>query len=297
MPVREMIRAEDLGLQLDPLANVGALSGVRVADVGQGDALCVLDGAKRPVLRIDYGGYQSSPFKGLTGAARDHAIDVALPVTDTRLIMLTHWDEDHWASATPGCQAVGQVEWLVPRQWTSPSAVELSTRIGTIRCIPPALEHGPVCFVAANGDQLWWEKLKPFSPTARSEDCNRTGVAFSVVKAATGQVIFLPGDAPFHLPSHYGDHAKAGLTMRGLVAFHHGARTHWTRKTHAFLERWRRSTVEQTIIYSVGEPNSYHHPVTANYDRAFPPAFFPNAVFRRTPQTRYGPNRPTEILF
>ena len=296
MPAKEMIQAQDLGLLTNLLEQASSIGGIRVADVGQGDAICVLDDDKKPVLWIDYGGFQSSPFKGMAPATRILAVDNALPVAGTP-IMLTHWDEDHWASAVPGAQAVETARWLVPRQWTSPSAVRLSTQIKAIECIPPALEHGPVCFVAANGDQLWWEKLRPFRRDARTENCNRTGVAFSLVKAATGKVIFLPGDAPLHLPQHYRDHAKAKLEMRGLVAFHHGAGTHWTGETRAFLERWRRSSFAQTIVFSCGDPNRDEHPVTSNYDQAYPDAFYPKAEFQRTPQSRHGPVAPTYILF
>lgn len=294
---RVMINAADIGQRIDPLARVNGLSGVRVEDVGQGDALTVLDGKGQPALHIDFGGVQSGPFKGMSEAKRLKAVDKALPVAPGATVMLTHWDEDHWASAVPKSQAVSHGDWLVPRQWTSPAATAMSLEVARIHCIPPHLEAVPNCFVAANGDELWWEKLKPFRPTAHREDCNRSGVAFSIVQAATGRVIFLPGDAPFHLPSHYRQHAKDGLTMRGLVAFHHGAATHWAGPTHAFLDRWRRKDVRQTIVYSAGAKNRDNHPVERNYLNAFPAAGFPMAEFRRTSDVRGVGAAPIEIRF
>lgn len=293
----DMIPAADLGHTEDPLAGVRSLAGVRIEDVGQGDALTIVDDRGRRVFRIDYGGVQSSPFIGLTKGAKRREINKTLPVRKGLPIMLTHWDEDHWASAVPRSHAAWAGEWLAPRQWTSPSAVARSTQIRTLRCIPPAMEKGAICYVAANGDQLWWEKLKPFRRTAHREDCNRSGVAFSIVQAATGKVIFLPGDAPFHLPKHYARHAENGRTMRGLVAFHHGAGTHWAKKTHAFLKRWRDPAEIQTIVYSAGDPNRDRHPVEKNYLDAFPAAGFPYAQFKRTSTTRANPNLKTDILF
>lgn len=294
---RQAIAADDLTEWLDPLKGVAELSGVCVQDVGQGDAICVLDGAGQTVLRIDYGGVQSAPFRGLNGLARLAAINATMPVGQDAAIMLTHWDEDHWFSAAKGSHAATRGRWLVPRQWTSPAAVEQSTEIAQIRCIPPALEQGPICFVAENGDQLWWEKLKPFSRSRRQEDCNRTGVAFSVVKAATNQVIFLPGDAPFHLPTHYAGLWSTGLKMRGLVAFHHGAGTHWTKKTTAFLERWRDPVTEQIIVYSVGDPNRDGHPVTKTYEDAFPISGYPQTLYRQTAGQMRPGAAPVHILF
>ena len=300
MSVRERRRvdARELGIPFDPLAAVGSLSGVRVDDVGQGDAIVVLDGAGKDVLRIDYGGVQSGPFRGLAGQARLDAINGTLPVFADQTLMLSHWDEDHWASAREGSDAVRKAYWLAPRQWTSPAAVEASAQIASLRCIPAKLEAAPCCFVSKNGDELWWEKLKPFRRTLHNEDCNRSGVAFSIVRKATGQVIFLPGDAPFHLPRHYRDHAAAGLTMRGLVAFHHGAATHWTRRTRQFLKRWGCPSERQSIVYSAGVENRDGHPVERNYDQAFPKADFPRMQVLYTRDVR-GPKKmpPVEILF
>ena len=144
--VPDLIAAADLGHAHDPLAKVGSLAGIRIEDVGQGDALTVLDAKGRCVFRIDYGGVQSTPFKGLKPVAKRKAINAALPVRKALPIMLTHWDEDHWASSVPRSHAARRGNWLVPRQWTSPSAVQRSTELSTIHCIPPSMELGPVCF-------------------------------------------------------------------------------------------------------------------------------------------------------
>src|SRR4051794_2498600 len=127
---RDEITAAEAGITLvNPLAHCDAIGGVIVHDVGQGDSISIVDAFHQPLLRIDYGGQQSSPFKRWSGPARAGAIDAALPVQPDDPIMLTHWDEDHWCSARLGTQALAQGRWLAPRQWTSPRAVKRSARM------------------------------------------------------------------------------------------------------------------------------------------------------------------------
>lgn len=263
---REAITASQAELTLhNPLANCEAISGVVVHDVGQGDAISVLDEAGRCVLRIDYGGQQSSPFKAVAAAERADAIDRALPVAAGAQVMLTHWDEDHWSSARRGTQALSQGRWLVPRQWTSPRAVKRSALIKTVHCIPESLVGAVIKYEARNGDAVWWEKLQRFHPAAKDEDCNKTGVAFSVTSEMKNRVIFLPGDAPFDRVAHYRIHREEERRMRGLVAFHHGADTHWTRATRAFLQGWCDQSITQSVVFSCGDPNSHGHPREDGY--------------------------------
>jgi len=284
------IDAASLSLDMtNPLASVEALGGILVADVGQGDAIGLLDQGERIVAWIDYGGKQSSPFLGLSGQPRIDKIDAHLPAGPALPVFLSHWDEDHWYSARPGAAACETSAWLVPRQWPSPAAVRRSREIKTIRCFPESLASPILCFVARNGDELWCEKLKPFRSNVASEDCNRSGLAFSVVRKKGGKVIFLPGDAPFHLPKHYRLHRAEGYKMRGLVAFHHGAGAHWTKGTRAFLKRWASDAVGPVVAFSYGDPNGYGHPLKANYGA------FPVGKQLETPGRRAG--APLKILF
>jgi hypothetical protein len=79
-----------------PLAGISRILGVRIFDVGQGDSIAVLGGVNgqvKPVVQVDYGGRQGNPF---TGSAD---IDRRMPVAAGQLLMLSHWDEDHWCTA------------------------------------------------------------------------------------------------------------------------------------------------------------------------------------------------------
>ena len=264
---REVIPGSDLTKvdDVNPLAEVHDIKGVRIYDVGQGDGIAILGDDDRPVMQIDYGGRQGNPFQNL----RPQQVDGRLPVDKSQLVMITHWDEDHWCSAQKA-QVVRSAKWLVPRQVTSPRAVRFSTTLQHISCIPESRVGEAFCFRATNGDEVWWEKIgKSEADATRSEDCNMTGVAFSIVKRtgnSKNQVILVPGDAPFDRVRHYRRHMADKLTLRGLIAFHHGAKTHWTRATRQLLHGWSRSSRYVHVIFSYAEGNTFDHPFEKNYE-------------------------------
>lgn len=256
---------------LNPLAGVSGLGGVRVDYVGQGDAVSILDQDGRTILRIDYGGRESRPFSVRPLARRQAEIDMNLPVLKGDRIFLTHWDEDHWCSAGKTSQAGRKGRWLTPRQWTSPRAATAAARMNWIRCIPRHLERTPIRFLALNGDELWLEKLQHFDAATVGEDCNLTGVAFSLVQKATGRVVLLPGDAPVHRVPHYARYVAGTHDLLGLVAHHHGSHTHWVGSTHAYLHQWS-ELLDVIVAFSCGDPNSDEHPDLSNYEEALPKA-------------------------
>lgn len=288
---REVITSPDL-TDIDgfaPLAGVRALSGVRVHDVGQGDAVAVLDENGLPVVQIDYGGREGHPF-----VEPDWA-DSVVPAEHLSLVMMTHWDEDHWCAARKA-EPIRDIQWLVPRQITSPRAVQFSLKLEHASCIPDTHVGRAFCFRAENGDELWWEKIAHGpAPGALDEDCNRTGVAVSVVRrdvAGGGSVILLPGDAPFHRISHYWQHFQNGLVLLGVVAFHHGAGTHWTEATERLLVDWSSRSDPPAIIFSCANPNAYGHPDDERYAN-----LLPFASFEHTSDLRSSGNFSYDLLF
>jgi hypothetical protein len=182
---------------VDPTAGIRAISGVRVHDIGQGDSISVLSDTGKPFMQIDYGGRVGNPF------GRAGQIDSRMPVPSEGLLMLSHWDEDHWCSASRGTLARA-ASWLVPRQTTSPRAVKFSTTLPRIHCVPERMVGDAYVFTTEQGDQIWWEKIAAApDPSALEEDCNHTGIGISIVKHSPAQVILLPGDAPYCEVSHY----------------------------------------------------------------------------------------------
>jgi hypothetical protein len=260
-----------------PFARLTSLSGVRVHDVGQGDSISILDGEGNPVLQIDYGGRQGHPFTAT------ETVDKRMPVAPGGLVMLSHWDEDHWSSGPRGTTARA-ADWLVPRQLTSPRAVRFATELEHVHCIPEECV-GEVMAFEAGGDALLWEKIGHSAQTENGarEDCNRTGVAFALVRrrGEGGEVILLPGDAAFGHVRHYHQLHDAGFTLTGIVAFHHGAGTHWTRATRRLVRDWPKTGDTFFILVSCADPNSYGHP-----DRELYETIFPGVVLETTAEAR-----------
>lgn len=274
---------------LNPTAGVHAIGGVRVHDIGQGDCISVLDENREPFMQIDYGGRVDNPFAS--------QMDRRVPVRSNSLLMLSHWDEDHWCSAVSSATAKAAT-WLVPRQITSPRAVMFSTTVPKLFCVPEALVGVPHCFSTANGDQIFWEKIAPAPPShATDEDCNRTGIAFSVVKKGVksdpSQVILLPGDAPYGAVGHFAHHLQAGHQLRGMVAYHHGARKNLTSRTRKLMHAWTPVSGNVDVVFSCAMNNSYGHPDMKFY-AGLP---YPKKVLLTTPLTRVVGLKYHDIIF
>lgn len=290
--LRKAITSPDIAniAGLDPLSQFDAIDGVRVYDVGQGDAVAIMgtrDGVSEPALLLDYGGRERHPFKP------KQLVDTRMPVNAGQLLMLTHWDEDHWCSGDRGHLAK-TAKWLVPRQLTSPKAVKFSATVKDIECIPERLVGHARRFKARNGDAIWWEKIGAFPGTfAKDEDCNKSGVALAVVRrnGLRREVILLPGDAPFDSVGIFRTLAQSSALLRGVVAFHHGAGTHWTDATEQMLRDWRR-TASLGIVFSCAQPSSYEHPDEAKYK-----TIRPDADYDSTGNARATNNNYVDLLF
>lgn len=288
---REWIQAVDLDSisGLHPTCGVSAIGGVRVHDIGQGDAISILDENLEPFLQIDYGGKVGNIFR--------NQIDQHVPVKNDSLVMLSHWDEDHWYSAPMGVSAKAAT-WLVPRQITSPRAVMFSTTLPKIYCVPEAMVGQTWIFTTTSGDQVCWEKIASAPPAnAEDEDCNRTGIAFSVVKKNPGggapQVVLLPGDAAFGKVKHYEGQRKKGYVLRGMVAFHHGSKLHICKATQSLLSGWTSTANSVDIVFSCASNNSFGHPDFAFY-AGLP---YANVVTTTTPDIRVLGNPHHDVLF
>lgn len=276
--VRQQITRPDW-TRINPLASIESIAGVRIHHVGQGDAFAILGPDLNPVLRLDYGGRVSSPFR-VPGGEPDRiaAINRELHVNDPTTVFLSHWDEDHWCSARPGTHVETRGRWVTPRQFTSPRAVAASTRMTSVHCVPESWGQTPFLFEARNGDHLLVQKIAAFNAGAPDDDCNINGLAFAVCAREQQEVIFLSGDAPPDLVDAYNGLDREAWTMRGLCAYHHGSVTHWTLDTDAFLDRWRDDTVEQEVVFSFGEKNSYGHPHRDAYSDRLPYALLTDAI-------------------
>jgi len=238
--------ADAANLTLFDGETVTGLRGIRVFDVGQGDCIGLLDG-----------GLMDHPDE-----ANPNATAERLPVSyegGFASIVLTHWDKDHYWSANKKNPEAQKGEWLVPRQMASPQAVRFAAELDRAKCWPENRD-APVRLDIGGRWDIEIRKCGKFSKKKLTEDRNKTGLAVTLLEWRAQQVdtyMLLPGDCPFHrIPS------LPSAELRGLVAYHHGARKGWTHKTSAAIANFH---TKHEMVYSYGE-NDYGHPDRTSYE-------------------------------
>jgi hypothetical protein len=97
---------DDISAALDAVARHAAA--VVAFDIGQGSASALLDGKQAPFIYHDLGA-------GITGNARTTPIPLKFCWTNRPVVVLSHWDMDHWAGALKDHDAMTRT-WIVPRQ-------------------------------------------------------------------------------------------------------------------------------------------------------------------------------------
>lgn len=249
--------ADPSQLELFDPQSVSALRGIRVFDVGQGDCIGLLDQDGAVFCYIDYGGLADHPDT-------DHPENTAkrLPVAyggGHASIILTHWDKDHYWSAEKKNPQAQVGEWLVPRQMASPSAARFAARLPNAKCWPEDRGTEPARIGVGENCDIEIRKCGKFSRRRVNEDRNKTGLAVTLLHWENERIerfMLLPGDCPFHLIPECPE-----APLSGLVAYHHGARTHWTKATKRAIANF---DPDHRMAYSHGA-NDYGHPYVRNY--------------------------------
>ena len=250
-----------------------AITGIRVYDVGQGDCIGLLDQNGEVCLYVDYGGYLDHP-----DSTRPAGAAPRMPTQTKRGrigILVTHWDQDHVYSAHRYNTDAQDGPWLVPRQWVSPFAARLAAKVKRAQCWPEHKGQAAHRFVVGGRHVIEVCKCRPFDRLKPKEDRNLSGLAVTILEVRGDRVlrqIVLPGDCPFDLIP-----TLPRVPIRHLVAYHHGAETHWTAKTAAVLGLWKGP---QSMSYSYSPLNTYGHPAWRKYR----PVWHRNSV--RTPNVR-----------
>lgn len=296
------ISIDPANFDLFPNFQVPAIAGVRVHYIGQGDAISLIDDSRQPILYLDYGGFGDHPDKP------DNFPNTAsrLPVrrSDGKLvtIVLTHWDKDHYYSATKVPESE-ECRWVTPRQKVGVQASTFSAKIENMFSWPEDKVEEGFAFPTDGKDFVMLEKIKN-SPVGldQTEDRNHSGLVMSVVKVNSdpevkNQLIILPGDAPFneihHLPT-----LRQECTLSGVVAYHHGSHTSW--KNNQTNGNVTGNTLDGSfnnpkLVFSFGPNNTYGHPDESNYDGLT--FWTPTKI--KTPPVFHGNNYPEfiDILF
>jgi len=95
--------------------------GFAALDIGQGSATALLDDQQIPFLYHDLGA-------GVTRNVQTTQTPLSFCWTNNPLIVMSHWDKDHWAGALKDNNALKQT-WLVPRQTVPPGHIAFANTI------------------------------------------------------------------------------------------------------------------------------------------------------------------------
>jgi hypothetical protein len=213
------------------VGGAAASEAVAVYDVGHGNCNALIDGG-RPSLYFDFGG----------GVLRNrHTFPAALGqfcMGADPVIVLSHWDFDHWSSGQRDVRALDRT-WIVPKQKMGPTH---TTFLGQIHARGQVLVWPPGLAAVSAGDVTLEQCTGP--PGSR----NDSGLAM-VVDHADGSRMLLPADCGYtHVPS-------AGGSFASVTVPHHGGRSTF----HAVARSDGRGSGR--CAYSMGAGNSYKHPL------------------------------------
>lgn len=246
-------------------AQNAVIAGVRVIDFGQGDCTEVRTQDGKALLYVDMGGgcgkcARTNPGHPDWTGSPAYVADPAtkLQLGDDPSVVMTHWDEDHFVTATR-IAATANLRWLVPRQKIAKSHVTFVESLNDVRCWPAGkIRH---CFSLSAKVKLKIEKCSKAGVPGHKYDRNLDGLAVFIVQhndahgLVPGETIILPGDGPYqYIPTLRETGGLPPGKVIGLLAFHHGSKTHWSvAQTEAALPRVAAAPAAHKLVYTYGE--------------------------------------------
>jgi beta-lactamase superfamily II metal-dependent hydrolase len=223
----------------DAIADIQApIEWVGVYDVGQGSANALCDSNAFPLVYFDVGGGALAHSSTFSSHFQD------LCYTQDPKVILSHWDWDHWSSASrfPQTQTL---TWIVPNQKLGAVHATMAAAVAT----QGRLLVWPQGLAGIRARQMTLEKCTGTSGR------NSTGLAL-LVDGPKGELpILLTGDARYSaIPSGFAD-------VTSVVVAHHGA------DIRAQATPICSGTPAARLAYSYGDPNHFGHPRACTYDR------------------------------
>ena len=185
---------------------------VVVFDVGQGNANGVVKhGCDAPELYFDVGAGVYRNFH--TRPSRLH-----LPADNAKVVILSHWDSDHWAGAnTLDNDALLSTTWIAPQQNVGPRHVAFAQRIKE--------NHGTLLLMERMAPQVQTIPMKAGRELLLTQGVgvgrNDSGLVACVettTPASLRRSMILTGDCDYCYFSHL-----LNAPVQGLVVPHHGA--------------------------------------------------------------------------
>lgn len=216
---------------------------IDVVDVGQGNmnALLTNDTPEKAIIFYDFGAGSYANYKTWPKKPSLPSRD------DTKLVVLSHWDFDHWAGVFRLDQKefdlICNIPWWTPKQLIGINHAKFASILhqnGMLRVIDtknylPNLKNLFVC------------NCSVFGCNGAPSDRNNSGLAMHV-RAKDYKTMLLPGDASYDSITDINWWSYAGM-----VASHHGGIT---------SGRPPAAISPANLAYSYGKGNTYGHPVS-----------------------------------
>lgn len=216
---------------------------VGVYNVGQGNANALCDGGNVPLVYFDLGG-------GCAWNAATYVSRKAFCWTYDPMVILSHWDFDHYFSGT-FLGAAWARTWLVPSTPTvGPTPRAMLAKIVLAGGKVNVWSHGPWSTTCG--------RVTLERPAPGSTSKNHSGIVMRVDLPGTTSArpwpVLLSGDMGY-------DYLPTSLThdLGALVAAHHGA--------SRYLGTPPPASQGPTVAYSFGSGNTYGHPKPEALDR------------------------------
>ena len=204
-----------------------------VYHVGQGSCNALIGVGEHPALYFDFGG-------GCYRNTSTFPTNMRFCLMDSPLIVLSHWDFDHWVAADKFPQAQSMT-WVVPKQKLGPHHYQLAERIG---------KQGKLLVWGDSGPAMIQTPYGVFT-RASGKGRNHSGIVLRVDIKIDGEEtprsVLMPGDAAYR---HIAPGQLGGLSY--LVASHHGGNHRGDKPPTA--------SVPGAVVYSFGSGNSCGHP-------------------------------------
>lgn len=252
------------------------VKGVRAIDFGQGDCNAIIatdgDGDEKPIVFFDIGGgsgqcshtHRHHPSYGKTGEKGWARIPPRLDTTHNPAVIISHWDKDHYYSATKAVDKVKDLAWIGPRQLVGPQCEKFIGKLTNVKCFPDGHAGVRYQLPAKTGHvDLYIEQ----ADSPGHKDRNLSGLICTLVKhdggGNDGDKIIMPGDAPYNkIPSMklVNPPGPKG-TVKKLFAYHHGSREHMNHAAaHIPDQPGGGHLLQMTYGLLAGGSNYYGHP-------------------------------------
>lgn len=202
-------------------------------NVGQGNATGVFDKEFNPIFYYDLGG-------GAYWNKKTYKKTKTFPVNNNPIIILSHWDFDHYESIKRNPNHYKDCKIIAPLQY--PTTPSIRKFIDLISAHLYLVDNRDL------GKNKTYSFLKLFKCTGKSRNDSGLAIILNLQKDNNISEILLPGD------SHY-FYIKQRKIVDAICVSHHGGKLYNKRGFPIPNER-----VNGYAVYSYGTNNNYNHP-------------------------------------